>query len=650
MIAAISAALLCAASANEDLSLKNGRYYSSNGTEIPGVVSRGIDISTFQKDIDWEALRAEYDAGNLDFVIIRCGYGDDEESQDDYRYYQNVEACAGAGIPFGIYLYSYADTAEHAESELKHVLRLIEGCNVTYPIFYDIENDLHAKIGADGIRMIVDIFCGGLYELGYETGVYSMRSWYTNDNRVGALDFEGMPWLVKWIAEYNNTLKYDGGFDIWQATSKGRVNGISTDVDVDYSFLPKRTAEHCYVTFDINTGGDAECDLSPMHLNRGEKLGCLPRPVCGTAKVLGWYTSPKGGRKVSEDTVISEAGQLRLYARWGSGQTPAEEPSGEAPAPPDKSGFTVIRPMVANAPFSVNGMTNLMEYRVDGGAWTSGERIRAVADGQLVEVRYRAAAGRPAGEPLGIFIHTSSTLKKVAIKRPTCVSEGIQAHWKDGSGRVFRAIDDYFGSPDTTSLTIAPTGVHTYEFSCSEVCTVCGQTRVTEHSFPSEWRRVGGYHCHVCSVCGKESEHLPHSETVTVRTEPGCLTRGYERRYCADCGMIISSVPVAPLGHLFDEGICLRCGTQDPDFRVVTDAEETPPPDSVTDAPPDTVPETVKDTDDPIPEAVGKAGKGVVAAASVIAALCAAAAVAAALREKNRKNRKKNKEKGGEPE
>ncbi|MBQ7604166.1 MAG: hypothetical protein IJU75_04365 [Clostridia bacterium] len=648
IIAAITAALLCVcAAANEDLSYKNGTYYTSSGTEVPGVVSRGIDVSTFQKEIDWDALREEYDAGRVDFVIIRCGYGDDFEEQDDYRYYRNVEECVRVGIPFGIYLYSYADSVAHAESELRHVLRLIDGYEPSYPVFYDLEDKVMSKLTAEEFRGIVDVFCGGLHDLGYETGVYSMRTWYTREDRLGGLDYNEKPWLVKWIAEYNPTLKYTEGFDIWQATSKGSVGGISADVDVNYSFLPKRQADHCYVTFDINTNAEVGCDLTPMHLRQGDRIGWLPRPVCPTKKFLGWYTSPTGGARVSENTVITAPGRLRLYARWGAGETAATEPAGDAPGPPDKGLFSVIRPMISEAPFSVNGLTNLMEYRVDGGPWLSGNRIRAVRDGQTVEVRFKATAAAPAGQPLGIYVHTSSKLNKISLKSPTCVSEGIRAHWRNGNGRVFVSVTDYFGYPDTGPLSIPPTGKHTYRFSCSEECTVCGQKRTTVHSFPEAWERAGGYHWHVCSVCGKESDHTEHSAFRIETVAPGCVTFGRERTVCADCGMIIYSLPLSPLGHVFDAGRCVRCGEPDAEYVRAEESDDTATQE-LTETAADTV--TAPGTD-PVPEppdglhdAVGRAGKGVVIASSAVIAACVAAAVASAVGEK--KTKRKNDENG----
>ncbi len=653
IIAAISAALLCVhASANEDLRNKNGVYYNAAGAEIPGVVCRGIDISTWQKDIDWEAVKGEYEAGVIDFVIIRCGYGDNSDEngniyykQDDVRFVQNADACTAAGIPFGIYLYSYAcndkngTAAEHAANELEHVLRLIDGYTLSYPIFYDVEDTkTQSDLDAETFREIVEIFCGGLYERGYEVGLYSMRSWYTNEEKIGAVDFDSMPWLIKWIAEFNNTLKYYDGFDIWQATSVGRVNGIDGDVDIDYSFMPKRTAEHCYVTFDLNTPADVKCDMAPMHLNAGDRLGWLPVPECGTQKFLGWYTSPRGGRKVTETTKISSAGQLRLYAHWSSGDPGSSvPPQGEAPAAPDAAQFSVIRPMISGAPFSVNGITNAMEYRIGDGEWISGSRIRAVQDGQKVEIRYKATKERPAGEPATVYIHTATVLKKISYKKPTCAVSGMKAHWLNEDGRVFTAVTDYIGLPDTETLVVPPTGKHTYRFACSEECTVCGQTRVTEHTFSEVWHRRGNAHFRVCLICGREGEHHAHENTIQVHADPDCVRSGFDKTLCADCEIVISSYMISALGHEFEDGYCMRCGDPDPDYE--------PPTESVTEsAPPETTgtetlasgtePVTDAETDGTISRAVAGFGRTAVIVSSAVIVASAVTAVVISVRKK----------------
>ena len=84
---------------------EDGKFYNDQGEEITGAVAKGIDVSKWNGDIDWAKVKAT----DVDYAIISCGYGDDETSQDDPYWKTNADACTKEGIPFGTYIYSYAD-------------------------------------------------------------------------------------------------------------------------------------------------------------------------------------------------------------------------------------------------------------------------------------------------------------------------------------------------------------------------------------------------------------------------------------------------------------------------------------------------------------------------------------------------------------
>ena len=85
---------------------------------------RGIDVSQWQGMIDWEKVKAS----GIEFAIIRCGFSVDKEKYDDKYWRRNVSECERLGIPYGVYLYSYAQDTEWALSEAEHVLRLDPRC------------------------------------------------------------------------------------------------------------------------------------------------------------------------------------------------------------------------------------------------------------------------------------------------------------------------------------------------------------------------------------------------------------------------------------------------------------------------------------------------------------------------------------------
>ena len=114
----------------------DGYFINSKGEIIPNAVKKGIDVSEHQGVIDWNAVKDS----DVEFVIIRCGYGDNYTSQDDKQWLRNVSECERLGIPYGVYIYSYAQTTAQAKSEADHVLRLLKGHNPTYPVYYDMED------------------------------------------------------------------------------------------------------------------------------------------------------------------------------------------------------------------------------------------------------------------------------------------------------------------------------------------------------------------------------------------------------------------------------------------------------------------------------------------------------------------------------
>lgn len=188
----------------------------------PNTTRTGIDVSYHNGTINWEQVKAS----GVDFVIIRCGYGRDERGQDDRQWYRNVSECERLGIPFGVYLYSYAKDTDSARSEAQHVLRLISGHNLTYPVYYDMEDD--STIGCD-LTSIATTFCNTIKSAGYAVGVYASLSWWNT-----YLTAPCFGQWYRWVAQYNSTCKYTGEYAIWQYSSTGRVSGISTDVDMNY--------------------------------------------------------------------------------------------------------------------------------------------------------------------------------------------------------------------------------------------------------------------------------------------------------------------------------------------------------------------------------------------------------------------------------
>ena len=205
----------------------DGHYVNSRGEVIPGAVKKGIDVSFWNGTIDWEKVKAD----GIDFAIIRCGYGMDQTYQDDTQWARNVAECERLGIPYGVYLYSYADSTAKASSEADHVLRLLQGHNPTYPVYYDLEDDMVLNVSASMKGQIAKTFCDKIEAAGYQVGIYSNTTWF--NNYLTDPVFDNPNWS-KWVAQWNVRCEYEGSYDLWQCTSKGSVDGISGNVDLNF--------------------------------------------------------------------------------------------------------------------------------------------------------------------------------------------------------------------------------------------------------------------------------------------------------------------------------------------------------------------------------------------------------------------------------
>lgn len=192
---------------------------------MAGYLASGIDISQFNGDVDINGLR-----GKVDFIIIRCGYGSDYTSQDDTQYWANVRKCRAAGIPFGVYLYSYARNREMALSEARHTLRLLQGVEPLYGVWYDLE-DATLPSG----QALVDnclAYYGALKDAGFYCGLYASLSWMRT-----RLDSPRLAGIDRWVAQWNDQLDYPGA-GLWQYSDRGVINGKIFDLDRAFRDYP----------------------------------------------------------------------------------------------------------------------------------------------------------------------------------------------------------------------------------------------------------------------------------------------------------------------------------------------------------------------------------------------------------------------------
>ena len=207
-----------------------GVWYNGYGkATLKGAVAKGIDVSRWQGKIDWAKVQND----GIDFAIIRLGWGSDDPDQDDSKLKYNVQQCEKYGIPYGFYLYSYANTSTKNEREIKHVLRLLKGTHPTYPVYYDIE-DKHTNgtVSPATLRSYCVNFCKKVKAAGYIPGVYASLSWWNSKLSTSALD----PY-ERWVAQWNSTgCTYKRSWYLWQCADDYHVSGISGRVDLNFAY------------------------------------------------------------------------------------------------------------------------------------------------------------------------------------------------------------------------------------------------------------------------------------------------------------------------------------------------------------------------------------------------------------------------------
>ena len=211
---------------------EDGIALLSMDTLPDGVTAQGIDVSEHQGRIDWDAVKAS----GIDFAILRVGFGAPSfGGRIDYQFNRNISECERLGIPYGVYAYSYAFDNQQAADEASMVIDCLSGHNPRLPVYYDLEDKTIIADGRQsGIASRAQTFCNKISSAGYKPGIYANLNWF--NNILTDPVFKSGSW-DHWIAQYNSQCHYTGSYSFWQYTSRGKVSGISGNVDMNYAYV-----------------------------------------------------------------------------------------------------------------------------------------------------------------------------------------------------------------------------------------------------------------------------------------------------------------------------------------------------------------------------------------------------------------------------
>lgn len=184
----------------------------------------GIDVSKWQGDIDFEAVKA----AGCSFVIMRMGHYYDEIVMDEY-YLANMEKARAAGLEVGVYLYTTANTEEEVRENARWIAEQLDGQPLDFPVVFDWESFSRFQqyaMSIHDLNCLFEIFAEEMEQYGYSAMLYGSKNylnnfWYDHDDH------------PVWLAHYTDRTDYAGDYVMWQMSSRGRIDGITGDVDLN---------------------------------------------------------------------------------------------------------------------------------------------------------------------------------------------------------------------------------------------------------------------------------------------------------------------------------------------------------------------------------------------------------------------------------
>ncbi len=209
--------------------------------KVDGEVSSyfGIDVSSYQGDIDWNAVRAD----GVEFAVLRIGvrgYGEAGNIKVDDKFFDNYKGAKEAGIDIGVYFYSQAISVEEAIEEAEFVIEHLDGRDLEYPVVFDWEpvdasstdsEPRTADVMPGTLTLSAIAFCETIKDAGYEAMIYTNKKMAYLKYDMRMLDDYPV-----WLALYNPEMTYYYDFDMWQY-GFGKIDGIEGDVDLDIAII-----------------------------------------------------------------------------------------------------------------------------------------------------------------------------------------------------------------------------------------------------------------------------------------------------------------------------------------------------------------------------------------------------------------------------
>lgn len=191
---------------------------------------RGIDVSSYQGDIDWNKVKAS----GIGFALLR---GLKKDGTMDQKFEANYSGAQTAGLPLlGVYHFFYALTEQDAAKSAQSMIDQLKGRKL--PIWLDLEWNQLGQLGKDTVTVLASAYLDICKKAGYPCHIYSNLDWYRNKYDAEKLKALGAKY---WIARYpkqdtgilNDKIRPGIGEALWQYSSQGVIPGIHGPVDLN---------------------------------------------------------------------------------------------------------------------------------------------------------------------------------------------------------------------------------------------------------------------------------------------------------------------------------------------------------------------------------------------------------------------------------
>lgn len=218
---------------NEEKEIWEGTASYMEGTEKEA--KKGIDVSTFQGDINWKKVKND----GIDFAIIRLGFRGYESGKIvlDSKFEDNIEGSLKAGIDTGVYFFTEAINEKEAVEEAEFVIENLKEYKINMPVVIDVEESANKEktrtrdVTAEQRTKNVIAFCEKIKSAGYDVMIYgNLKSFMV------MMNFEELENYDKWFAYYRYPFHFPYKIKMWQYTSSEKIDGIDGKTDANLMF------------------------------------------------------------------------------------------------------------------------------------------------------------------------------------------------------------------------------------------------------------------------------------------------------------------------------------------------------------------------------------------------------------------------------